>query len=139
MKSLRLLLQTLVRFWDIREEDFIIQEQHIDVMLLDMYFLTRVSMLGVIGNLMLVLSHEETLEDLCDRHCYTTAYVHGSHILMCDIEELSTWAVATMVLHILGSLGNHKISGVQIQMVMCALRALITDGLRCTCLGFGVC
>ena len=38
MKSLRLLLQTLVRFWDIREEDFIIQEQRIEVTLLDMYF-----------------------------------------------------------------------------------------------------
>ena len=67
-------------------------------------------MLGIVGDLVLVLSHEETLEDLCDRHCYATAYVHGSHILMCDLEELSTRAIAVMVLHILGSSGNHKIS-----------------------------
>ena len=71
---------------------------------------------------MRVLSNGEMLEDLCDRHCYATTYVHGSHILKSDIEELSTWAIAAMVLCILDSSGNHKISGVQIQMVMCALR-----------------
>ena len=51
------------------------------------------------------------MDELCDRHCYTMAYVRGSYILMCDIEDLSTQAVATLLLRILGSMGSHKISG----------------------------
>ena len=66
-------------------------------------------MLGVVGDLVPVLSQGETLEELCDRHCYATAYVRGSHILMCDIEDLSTWAIVTMPLRIFGSTGSHKI------------------------------
>ena len=71
-------------------------------------------MLGVVGDLAPVLSLGETLEELCDRHCYATAYVRGSHILICDIEDLSTWVVVTLLLHILGSMGSHKISGGQL-------------------------
>ena len=57
---------------------------------MDVYFLTGLHMLGVVGDLAPVLSRGETLEELCDRHCYATAYVCGSYILMCDIEDLST-------------------------------------------------
>ena len=68
-----------------------------------------------------MLSRGETLEDLCDRHCYTTAYVHDSYILMCDIKELSTWAVGTLLQRILGSMGSHKIFGGQLQLIECAI------------------
>ena len=74
-------------------------------------------MLGFVGDLALVLSHGETLEELCERHYYVTAYMRGSHILMCDIEDASTWAIGTMLLHILGSTGSHKISGGKLQIV----------------------
>ena len=86
-------------------------------MLVDVYFLTGLPMLGVVGDLAPVLSQGETLEELCDRHCYATAYVHGSYILMCDIEDLSTRVVVTLLLCILGSTGSHKISGGQLQLV----------------------
>ena len=78
---------------------------------MDVYFLTGLPMLGVVGDLALVLSWGETLEELCDRHSYALAYVCGSHILMCDIEDLLTQVVATLLLRILGSTGSHKISG----------------------------
>ena len=68
-------------------------------------------MLGVVGDLAAMLSQGETLEELCDRNYYTTAYVCGSYILMCDIEDLSTLVVATLLLLILGSTGSHKIFG----------------------------
>ena len=68
-------------------------------------------MLGVVGDLAPVLSRGETLEELCERHCYVTAYVQCSHILTYDIEDVSTRAIATMLLRILGSMGSHKISG----------------------------
>ena len=121
MKSLRLLLQTLVRFWDIEEEAFLFQGQCIEITLADVYFLVGLPMFGVVGDLAPVLSHGETLEELCDRYCYATAYVCGSHILMCDIEDLSTQVVVTLMLRILGSMGSYKISGGQLQLVECAM------------------
>ena len=57
---------------------------------MDVYFLTGLPMLGVVGDLEPVLSQGETLEELCDRHSYTMAYVHGSYILMYDIKDLLT-------------------------------------------------
>ena len=111
MKSLGLLLQTLVGFWDVDEEAFLFQGQHIEIMLVDVYFLTRIPMLGVVSDLAPVLSWGETLEELCDRHCYGTAYVRGSYILMCDIKDLSKRVVETLLQCILGSIGSHKISG----------------------------
>ena len=117
MKSLCLLLQMLVSFWDIREEVVLFQGQHIEITLVDVYFLTGLPMLGVVGDLAMVLSRGETLEELCDRHCYATMYVRGSYIMMCDIEDLSTRVVATLLLCILGSTGSHKISGGQLQLV----------------------
>ena len=111
MKNLGLLLQTLVSFWDVDEEAFLFQGQWIEITLEDVYFLTRLPMLGIVGDLAPVLSQGETLEELCDRHCYATVYVRGSHILMCDIKDLLTWVVATLLMRILGSTGSHKISG----------------------------
>ena len=82
-----------------------------------MYFITGLPILGVVGDLAPVLSRGETLEDLCDRHYYATTYVCGSYIPMCDIEELSTLVVGTLLQCILGSTGSHKISSGQLQLV----------------------
>ena len=83
----------------------------------DVYFFTGLPMLGVISDTTPKLSHGETLDDLCERHYYASTYVHGSYILICDIESLSTRAVVAMVVWILGSSGPHKISRGQLQMV----------------------
>ena len=55
-----------------------------------MYFFTELPVLGVVGDLVPVLSRGEMLEEICDMHYYATTYVHGTHILTCDIEDLST-------------------------------------------------
>ena len=49
------------------------------------------------------------------------AYVRGSYILMCDIEDLSTQVVVTLLLCILGSMGSHKIFGGKLQLVKRAI------------------
>ena len=51
------------------------------------------------------------MDDLCARYFYVLSYVDVSYILVCDIESLETWVVATMLLGILESKGPHKISG----------------------------
>ena len=70
-----------------------------------MYFLTRLLVLGVIGDTMLNLTHGVSLDDLCDRNWYAFVSMHSSYILVCDIEILQTRAIAVMVLFILGSSG----------------------------------
>ena len=54
-------------------------------------------MLGVIGDTPPKLSHGENLDDICERHCYASTYVHESYILVCKIEILLTQVIATMV------------------------------------------
>ena len=81
MKSLCLLLETLVRFWDVRREFFIVQGHHVEITLWDVYFLTGLPMLGVVGDLVPKFSREETLDELCERNYYGSTYVHGLHIL----------------------------------------------------------
>ena len=71
-------------------ECFIIQGKHLAITLQDIYFLIGLLMLGVFGDMTPKLSHGETLDDLYDRHCYATTYVHESYILICDIETLLT-------------------------------------------------
>ena len=56
MKSLSLLLQTLVHFLDVEKEDFLFQGQWIEIMLGDGYFLNGLPMLGFVGDLAPVLS-----------------------------------------------------------------------------------
>ena len=103
MWSLGLLMQTLISFRDVIEEVFLFQGHRIKITLEDVYFITGLPILGVVGDLAPVLSQGETLEDLCEQNCYTTAYVCGSYILMCDIEEFSTRAMGNLLQCILGS------------------------------------
>ena len=114
MQSLGLLMQTLIGFWDVDEEVFLFEGQHIEITLADVYFITGIPMLGVVGDLVPMLSRGETLKDLCDRHCYAMMYMRGSYILMCDIKDLCTRAMGTLLQCIFGSMGSHKISGGQL-------------------------
>ena len=91
-------------------------------MLLDVYFFTRLPVLGVIDDTISKITHGVSLEDLRDRHCYASASMHSSYILVCYIERLDTQFVVVMVLRILGSLGPYKISGDQPHMVEHFLR-----------------
>ena len=114
MNCMWLLLETLVSFWDVQGECFIIQGKGLKITLHDVYFLIGIPMLAVIDVLAPKLSHGDILEELYERHSYASSYVWGSYILMCDIEILSNRAIVVMVLWILGSSGNHKISGGQL-------------------------
>ena len=63
-----------------------------------MYFFTGLTLLGVIGDITLKLSRGVLMDDLCAKHCYASAYVHSSYILVCDIESLESHAMEMMVL-----------------------------------------
>ena len=103
MCSTKCLLDKMVRFWDLDAEFFIIQEERIEITLIDIYFLIMLPMLGVIDDTMPKLTHGVSLDNLCERHCYASAMVHSSYILVCYIESLANREVVVMVLWILGS------------------------------------
>ena len=56
MRSLGLLMQTLISFWDVTEEVFLFQGHRIEITLEDVYFITGIPILGVVGDLAPVLS-----------------------------------------------------------------------------------
>ena len=56
MRSLGLLMQTLIGFWDVAEGVFLFQGQHIEITLEDVYFIIGFPILGVVGDLAPVLS-----------------------------------------------------------------------------------
>ena len=49
-------MQTLISFWDVIEEVFLFQGQRIEIMLEDVYFITGLPILGVVGDLVPILS-----------------------------------------------------------------------------------
>ena len=49
-------MQTLIGFWNVVEEVFLFQGQHIEITLEDVYFITGIPILGVVGDLATVLS-----------------------------------------------------------------------------------
>ena len=56
MQSFHLLIQTLIGFWDVVEEVFLFQGQRIDITLEDVYLIIGIPILGVVGDLVSVLS-----------------------------------------------------------------------------------
>ena len=72
---MKILLETLVGFWDTNAECFIIQGERLKIMLQDFYFLDGIPMLGVIGNTMPKHSDKETLDDLFKRNYYASSIV----------------------------------------------------------------
>ena len=59
MQSLHLLMQTLIGCWGVAEEVFLFQGQCIDITLEDVYSITGLPILGVVGDLVPVLSQRE--------------------------------------------------------------------------------
>ena len=56
MWSLGLLMQNLISFWDVTKEVFLFQGHHIEITIEDVYFITGLPILGVVGDLAPVFS-----------------------------------------------------------------------------------
>ena len=85
MCSTKLLFNKLVTFWDQDSECFIIQGEQIEIMLLNVYFLTGFPMLGVSSDTTSKLTHGVSLDDLFNRNFCASASVHLSYILVCTL------------------------------------------------------
>ena len=63
------LLVRIISYWDPEHEVFIVQGHSIELTVQDLYFLTGLSPLGMVGNTQPVLSRGLNIMEFVERHC----------------------------------------------------------------------
>ena len=89
----------------------------IELTVQDVYFLTGVPPLGMVGNTQPVLHRGWNIMEYVDRHFRPGLQVKGTQIPIGDLERLETRGVAAAVLRILGNQAFHQITGGQMMIV----------------------
>ena len=83
----------------------------------DIYFLTGLPPLGMVGNTQPVLPRGRNIMEFVEHHCRLGLHVKGTRIPIGDLERLETYVVATAVLRIVGNQALHHITGGQMMLV----------------------
>ena len=86
------------------------QGHRIELTVQDVYFLTGLPPLGMVGNTQPVLPQGRHIMEFVERHCQPGLQVKGTRIPIGDLERLETRAVAVAVLCILGGQAFHPVS-----------------------------
>ena len=97
------LLARIISYWDSDHEAFVVKGHRIELTVQDLYLLTGLPPLGMVGNTQPVLPRGCNIMEFVERHCRPGVRVKGTRISIGDLERLETRAVAAAVLRILGS------------------------------------
>ena len=92
------LLARIISYWDPDQEIFVVQGHRIELTVQDVYFLTGLPPLGIVGDTQPVLSRGRHIMEFVERHCRPGLQVKGTRISIGDLERLETRAVAAAVL-----------------------------------------
>ena len=111
------LLARIISYWDLEHEFFVVQGHRIELTVQDVYFLTGLPPLGMVGNTQPVLPWGRNIMDFVERHCRPGLQVKGTWIPIRDLERLETRAVAAVLLRILGNQAFHHITGGQMMIL----------------------
>ena len=111
------LLARIISYWDPDQEIFVVQGHRIELTVQDVYFLTGLPPLGIVGDTQPVLPRGRHIMEFVERHCRPGFQVKGTRISIGDLERLETRAVAAAVLRILGTQAFHHITGGQMMIV----------------------
>ena len=84
------LLARIISNWDPDQEAFVVQGHRIELTVQDLYFLTGLPPLGMVGNTQLVLPHGHNIMEFVERHCRPGVRVKGTRISIGDLERLET-------------------------------------------------
>ena len=87
------------------------QGHRIELTVQDLYFLTGLPPLGMVGNTQLVLPRGRNIMEFVERHFQLSVRVKGTRISIGDLERLETQVMAAAVLRIVGSQVLHHITG----------------------------
>ena len=117
MRAREPLLAQIISYWDPEHEVFVVQGHRIELTIQDMYFLTGLPPLGMVGNTQPVLPRRRHIMEFVERHSRLGLQVKGTRIPIGDLERLETCAVAAAVLRILGNQALHHITGGQMMIV----------------------
>ena len=79
--------------------------------------MTKLPLLGVVGDIHLVFPHGRNISEFVDLHCPHGVHVKGMTILISDLESLETWTIAAAMQRILGSHAFHHITGGEMRLV----------------------
>ena len=63
------LLAHIISYWDPDQEAFVVQGHKIELTVQDLYFLTGLPPLGMVGNTQPVLPHGHNIMEYVERHC----------------------------------------------------------------------
>ena len=85
MHSKKVFLDKLVSYWDWEANCFMILGEWLEITLHDVYFLTDLLVLGVIGDTTSKLPRGVLMDDIFYRNCYASENVHNSYILVSNI------------------------------------------------------
>ena len=105
------LLARIISYWDPDQEIFVVQGHRIELTVQDVYFLTGLQPLGMVGNTQPVLPRGRHIMEFVERHYRLGLQVKASRIPIEDLERLETRAMAVAVLRILGNQAFHHITG----------------------------
>ena len=110
MRACEPLMSRIVNYRDPDQEAFIVQGYKIELTIQDIYFLTGLSPLEVVGEIHPVLRCGRHIEEFAKHHCVQGGHAKGMTIRVDDLERLETRAIAAMVLWICGSHAFHHIA-----------------------------
>ena len=111
------LLVRMISYWDPEHEVFVVQGHRIELIVQDVYFLTGLPPLGMVGNMQPVLPWVWNIMEFVERHFQLGLQVKGMRIPIGDLERLETWAVAAVLLRILGNPAFYHITGGHMMIV----------------------
>ena len=111
------LFARIVSYWDPDHEVFIVQGHRIELTVQDIYFLTSLPPLGMVGNTQPVLPKGQNIIEFLECHCRPGLQFKGTWIPIGDLERLDTRVVAAAVLWILGNQELHHITGGQMMLL----------------------
>ena len=124
------LLARIVSYWDLDHEIFIVQGPRIELTVQDIYFLTRLPALGMVGNAQPLLPWGNNIIEFLECHCQLGLQVKGNLIPIKDLERLETRDVAAVVLQILGNQALHHITRGHMMLVESVLGGTTMGGPR---------
>ena len=103
MRAREPLLAQIVSYWDPDHEVFIVQGHRIELTVQDIYFLTGLPPLGMVGNTQPMLPRGQNIMEFGECHFRPSLHVKGTQIPIGDLERLETHVVVAAVLRILGN------------------------------------
>jgi hypothetical protein len=104
-------LSHIVQYLEIETRVIVVQGESIEITPQDIYFLTRLPMIGIFNDTQPLLPCGRRSKEMIKIHGNENAKDTYNAILITNLECLETLVVVVVVVHIMGTCGPHRIPG----------------------------